>query len=392
MLLPKVQLHSHLDTYIRHETIWQLSQEKDLGLNYKTIQDVRDRTKPTNCTSLENYLREVPSFLRTILLISGIFIEQLYPKDGAQLSSVQEKGGDRDALERVAYEAGLDQAYEGVIYSEMRIPPQLLAASTTVLPLDGSPASAVRPHDVVDAALRGLRRAEQETGIKLRLILTCLRGTPEWAPDVVDLCREYSGQGVVGIDVCGVVALRAGSAVPSSSVEYGEEITDPLIIQTFQRAASWGIHRTAHAGEAGPPATVLRAVHELRAERIGHGYRAILDGGRAYRQALLAGVHFECCLTSSILTGAVNPSTQEHPALRLRRDGASFSISVDDPVITHTTLEDEYRLALTLGLDSTDLLKCNRSAISACFLPPDEKWELQQKFGELLNVKLANTR
>ncbi|XP_049274322.1 uncharacterized protein LOC119403587 [Rhipicephalus sanguineus] len=360
---PKVQLHSHLDTYIRHETIWQLSQQKELGLSYNTIENVRERTRPEKCTSLDSYLKEVPNFLRAIL-------------------------GDRDALERVAYEAGLDQACEGVIYSEMRIPPQLLAASTTVLPLDGSPASAVSARDVVDATLRGLRHAERETGVKIRLILTCLRGTPEWAPDVVELCREYIGQGVVGIDVCGVVALRSGSAVPSPSVQYGEEITDPLIIESFQRAASWGIHRTAHAGEAGPPATVLRAVHELHAERIGHGYRAILEGGCAYRQALSAGVHFECCLTSSILTGAVNPSTQEHPVLRLRRDGASFSISVDDPTITHTTLEDEYRLALTLGLDPADLLKCNRSAISACFLPPDEKWELQQKFNELLNVEM----
>ncbi|XP_037555955.1 adenosine deaminase [Dermacentor silvarum] len=363
----KVQLHSHLDTYMRHETIWELSQQKDLGLNYNTIEDVRERTKPKKCTSLDTYLTEVPNFLRTIL-------------------------GDRDALERVAYEAGLDQAGERVLYSEMRIPPQLLAASSTVLPLDGSPASAVSGRDVVDAALAGLRRAEREADIKLRLILTCLRGTPEWAPEVLDLCREYKDRGVVGIDVCGVVALRAedGSAAPSPSITYGEEITHPLIVQTFERAASWGVHRTAHAGEAGPPATVLRAMRELHAERIGHGYRAVLDGGHAYRQALSAGVHFECCLTSSILTGAVDLSAQEHPVLRLRRDGASFSISVDDPAITHTRLEDEYRLALMLGLGPGDLLQCNRSAISACFLPADEKWELRQKFDKLTNAETAD--
>ncbi|XP_070380999.1 adenosine deaminase-like isoform X2 [Dermacentor albipictus] len=365
LLSYKVQLHSHLDTYMRHETIWELSQQKDLRLNYNTVEDVREQTRPKKCTSLDRYLKEVPAFLRTIL-------------------------GDRDALERVAYEAGLDQARERVLYSEMRLPPQLLAASSTVLPLGGSPASAVSGRDVVDAALTGLRRAEQETGIKLRLILTCLRGTPEWAPEVLDLCREYSDRGVVGIDVCGVVAQRAEDRRAAPSIEYGEEITDPRIVQTFQRAASWGVHRTAHAGEAGPPATVLRAVHELHAERIGHGYRAVLDGGLAYRQALAADVHFECCLTSSMLTGAVDPNSA-HPVLRLRRDGASFSISVDDPAITHTSLEDEYRLALKLGLGPGDLLQCNRSAISACFLPADEKWELWQKFNQLTNAVKADT-
>ncbi|XP_075527525.1 adenosine deaminase-like isoform X2 [Dermacentor variabilis] len=365
LLSYKVQLHSHLDTYMRHETIWELSQQKDLGLNYNTVEDVRERTRPKKCTSLDRYLKEVPTFLRTIL-------------------------GDRDALERVAYEAGLDQARERVLYSEMRLPPQLLAASSTVLPLGGSPASAVSGRDVVDAALTGLRRAEQETGIKLRLILTCLRGTPEWAPEVLDLCREYSDRGVVGIDVCGVVAQRAEDRRAAPSIEYGEEVTDPRIVQAFQRAASWGVHRTAHAGEAGPPAAVLRAVQELRAERIGHGYRAVLDGGLAYRQALAADVHFECCLTSSMLTGAVDPNSA-HPVLRLRRDGASFSISVDDPAITHTRLEDEYRLALKLGLGPGDLLQCNRSAISACFLPADEKWELWQKFNQLTNAETADT-
>ncbi|KAH9366235.1 hypothetical protein HPB48_001736 [Haemaphysalis longicornis] len=253
----------------------------------------------------------------------------------------------------------------------------------------------------------------------------------EWAPEVLELCREYSGRGVVGMDVCGVVPAGAGGASASQRAEYGEEITDPLIIETFQavasiinaiylfvcfccssqgmnvgahaqkatrgvdktpeRAASCGVHRTVHAAEAGPPSTVARAVRDLRAERIGHGYRAVIEGGAAYQQALRAGVHFECCPTSSFLTGAVSPTVEEHPVVRLRRVGASFSLSTDDPAVTHTTLEDEYRLALKLGLTPDDILQCNRSAISACFLPDDEKWELQQKFDRLISAETTST-
>ncbi|XP_037526636.1 adenosine deaminase [Rhipicephalus sanguineus] len=369
MALPKykIQLHSHLTTGIRHATIWELAQQKGLDLGYTSVEDIREKTRPKEGTTLANYLKEIFVFVEVVI-------------------------GDRDAMERVAYEEAVDQAAQGVIYSEMLLSPTaLLAHSSAVHRPQGIPESMVTTRDVLDAALRGLRKAELETGAKFRLVLSCARGSPEWAPEVVELCREYGGRGVVGIDVCGVVrpgdeqSVRVG---PNAS-EYGEEVTDPRIIETFQRAVSYGVHRTVHAAEAGPPATVLRAVRELHAERIGHGYRAVADGGDAYRQALAAGIHFECCPTSSYLTGGVDRNA-EHPILRLKRDGASFSLNTDNPTVTHTTLDDEYRLALKLGLTPDDILRCNRSAISASFLPDDEKWELEQKFNRLICSDSAN--
>ena len=41
----------------------------------------------------------------------------------------------------------------------------------------------------------------------------------------------------------------------------------------IQEAAVRGIHRTVHAGESGGPKEVLKAIEEMKAERIGHGYR-----------------------------------------------------------------------------------------------------------------------
>ncbi|KAK8774706.1 hypothetical protein V5799_010765 [Amblyomma americanum] len=74
---------------------------------------------------------------------------------------------------------------------------------------------------------------------------------------------------------------------------------------------------------------------------------------------------------------------------KLRRDGASFSLNTDNPAVTHTKLEEEYRLALELGLTPEDLLRCNRSAISASFLPDDEKWELLRKYDRLTSAETA---
>ncbi|CAN8006004.1 unnamed protein product, partial [Ixodes hexagonus] len=345
-----IQLHTHLDGHLRHSTIWELAQAKKLDLGYASLADLIKKTKPAQGSTLQNYLKEMPVFLRTIV-------------------------GDRDALVRAAYEAGVDQAAQGVLYSEMRLFPQMLASTQTSLSLDGSPCTMKTARDVVEAATEGFRKAEKEGDIKLRLVLACFRDKPEWAQEVLSLAQEYKKRGVVGIDVCGVFK-------PKQTATEGEEVLTPAVIETFRKAAELGVHRTAHAGEAGPASNITRVIDELRTERIGHGYSALRDGGDPYHLAIKKGIHFEICPTSSYLTGAVKPG-EEHPLLKLRRDKASYSLNTDDPTITQTKVDDEYQLCLKVGLLPSDILNSNRAAIDACFLPPDEKEELRKKFEKL---------
>ncbi|KAL3209377.1 hypothetical protein MRX96_038147, partial [Rhipicephalus microplus] len=106
----KIQLHSHLTTGMRHETIWELAQQKGLDLGYKSVEDIQEKTRLKEGTTLANYLKEIFVFTKVVV-------------------------GDRDAMERVAYEEAVDQAAEGVLYSEMLLCPQplgLLERRTTV--------------------------------------------------------------------------------------------------------------------------------------------------------------------------------------------------------------------------------------------------------------------
>ena len=48
-------------------------------------------------------------------------------------------------------------------------------------------------------------------------------------------------------------------------------------LQLFVEAKNTGVRRTVHAGEDGPAENVRRAVDELHAERIGHGYHVMDD-------------------------------------------------------------------------------------------------------------------
>ncbi len=59
----------------------------------------------------------------------------------------------------------------------------------------------------------------------------------------------------------------------------GDEARFParLFVDAFAFARAQGLHRVAHAGEADGPPSVRDAVDLLRAERIGHGIRALED-------------------------------------------------------------------------------------------------------------------
>lgn len=346
----KVMLHTHLDGHIRHTTIMEYAKKKKIDLGYANLQDCLNKTRPIKPSTLQNYLKEMPNYLRVIV-------------------------GDRDALTRIAYEAGVDQANCGVIYSEMRLFAQMMSSSMSSLPKGSGPMTLNTTREVVDATLEGFKKAEEECGIKCRLVLACFRDKPEWADEVVTLCQEYKGKGVVGMDVCGVFA-------PKQTATEGEEILHPQVISAFKKAATLGVHRTAHAGEAGPPSNIARAITELGTERIGHGYAAMRDGGEAFRLAISKNIHFEVCPNSSYLTGAVKPS-EEHPLMACKKQNASFSMSTDDPTITHTDIDDEYWLALRLGLTPQDIIKTNHNAIENCFLPPDEKQALRKWFDQL---------
>lgn len=135
-----------------------------------------------------------------------------------------------------------------------------------------------------------------------------------------------------------------------------------------------GIHRTVHAGEAGPASNVQFAVKKLAAERIGHGYHVLQDAA-IYQMCKKRTIHFETCPYSSYLTGSVSPG-EKHPIVTFAEDNVSFSISKDDPTVTRSDLNAEYHLLEQLGLNEVHFIRANLSAARASFLPEAEKEDL----------------
>ncbi|HTI20188.1 MAG TPA: adenosine deaminase [Kutzneria sp.] len=140
----------------------------------------------------------------------------------------------------------------------------------------------------------------------------------------------------------------------------------------FASALSAGLHSVPHAGETTGPATIWSALHDLSAERIGHGTSAAAD------PALLAHlaehrIPVEVCPTSNLRTQQV-PSLAAHPVGRLLSAGVVVTLNTDDPPMFDATLEGEYlAVAKAFRLGEEDLRQLARNGIESSFLPAERK-------------------
>jgi adenosine deaminase len=237
------------------------------------------------------------------------------------------------ALERVAFELGLDSAAENIDYLEVRWAPRLhLRNGLTVA-------------NVIGAVLAGLAAAPLQA---VAIVCAMRQDTPE---DNVALAREagrFAGRGVVGFDLAG------------DEVRYSAAPQRPA----FEAARAAGLRLTCHAGEAGDPSSVEEAL-DLGVERIAHGVIGARDP-RVVERVRSEGVVLDLCPTANWKCKAV-PSLAEHPLPRLVRAGVRCTISTDSRTVADTTLSHEFELASAMGMSDEELRRCNATAYEARF-------------------------
>ncbi|CAJ0595163.1 unnamed protein product [Cylicocyclus nassatus] len=325
---PKVELHLHLDGSIRFSTLLELSLAKGTPLKgAKTVEEVKNAL-----------ITHKPAKLAKVLEAFDLLLPVVR--------------GDSAAIERIAYEMCEDQAANGVIYFEGRYSPQLLCAPGCELDSTG----------VVEAVKRGFDRGEADFGVKARSIVCCIRGLHQYADDILRIATDLKHLGVVAVDV-------------ANSADGADEEYEPEIVNMFKEAHARGIHRTVHAGFSGGAKDVIKAISDMHAERIGHGYRIMRDPN-LYKKHFLddRSIHLEACPYSSVMAGAVELDWKKHPISSWAKDKVNFSISRDDPTCFDNTMLSELQLARDeIGLTPHQLWQCQMNAARSCFLPDDEK-------------------
>jgi adenosine deaminase len=323
--LPKTELHVHLDGSLRPSTMLELAEEYGVELPTSDAEELRRTLVADDTHNLEEYLGK---FALTVSLM-------------------QHAG----ALERVAFELAEDNARENVRYLEVRYSPILHTTK-------GLPST-----EAVAAPLRGLKRAEEDYGIRTGLIICGIRNMEAGTSrDLADLTVAHKGRGVVAFDLAGA--------------EYNYPAKKHR--DAFFTVINRNMATTIHAGEAYGPESIHQALHYCRANRIGHGTRLHEDPD-LMQYVNDFQVPLEICLTSNVQTGAV-ASFDTHPVRQYFDEGLVVSLCTDNRLMSATTVTDEYRRAHEhLGFTWNELKRVARMGFESAFLHREAKKALLEE-------------
>ena len=316
-IIPKSELHVHLEGAIQPATLFALAKRNNLPLPAESEDELWQHVR----------YRDFDHFIEFFVL-------------GVQCLQTSED------FEQVVYELGAEMARQHVRYTEVTV----------------TPSSHYRrgvPFDVYFTGMqRGRARVLAAFGIEMNWIFNIVRRwtdvslTRPMADYVTSVAIEGKQDGVVAL---GLAGSEAG--IPPES-----------FAPWFDRARSAGLHSIPHAGEMAGPESIWGAISALGAERIAHGVRAIEDAALV---TYLAQHHIPLDITptSNICLG-VYPSYAAHPLPQLYKAGIPTTISTDDPPLFHTTLDEEVmHLSTDFHLSVTEIDDIMLNGFRASMLP-----------------------
>ena len=299
--LPKAELHLHLEGTVDPETLAELS-----------------RRHPTPLPTTNNRYRNLEDSGRVFTEAEARALYQYEHFTGFlwAFKAVTERLRTAEDYELVTYRMMQKLQAQNVRHAEVYI-------SAGVVQWRGQEFG-----PLFEGAERGRQRGEREFGISLYWILDAVRhfGVEE-AQRVVEEAIRLRDRNVIGIGIGGD-ERRAGP-------EQFREV--------YEYAARHGLRLTVHAGETVGPESIWGALRELKADRIGHGLRAVEDP-ELVRYLADRQIPVEVCITSNLLTGCC-ATVEDHPVRRLFDAGVLVTLNTDDPDMFHTTLAHEYQIA-----------------------------------------------
>jgi adenosine deaminase len=306
-LLPKAELHVHLEGAIRIATVQELA-------------ELAGRPVPTGLAGGRWRFTDFDDFISQYVATCALLAE---PED----------------FRRIAYEFCEDEARNGVRYAEVVFSPS-----------NHAPRLGDDWFAPIEAVLDGLEAGRRDFGVTVRITPDIVRDAGlDLAERSLEVALKYAGRGVV--------ALNAAGTERSAIAPFG-----PL----FRRAKDAGLRSVPHAGEWAGPRSVWETLEHLLPDRIGHGVRSSEDPALVEHLAAI-GMPLEISPVSNVATG-VYPSLAAHPFRVLSDAGVTVTLNSDDPPMFGAWLTDVYRAAAeTWGYDDEELAEIARSGVRASF-------------------------
>ena len=315
-LLPKVDLHVHLEGSMRPETVVELAARSGVEL-------------PEGLRDGRYEFRDFRHFIDEWL--AGLECLRR-PED----------------FRRIALELCEDEAAQGVRYAEVSFS---LPDHRDRMPDWDEPLAAV---------LEGFAEGERRFGIVCRVYVDVVRGIDlALSRRAMEVAAAHRDDGVIGIGLGGE-----------------ERFPPEPYAEIFREGLARGLHSIPHAGETHGPGSIRGAIDALGAERIGHGIGIVGDPGLV-EEARARGIAFDVCPTSNLMTRSV-ASLADHPLPAMLDAGLRCTLASDDPSMFHSFLSDEYELCRrAFGFDDETIAGLARGGVHASFASPELKAELE---------------
>lgn len=315
-LMPKAELHIHIEGSLEPELIFKLAQRNGVALPYASVEALR---QAYDFTDLQSFL-DIYYAGASVLLKEADFFEMAWAY-----------------LERAVA--------EHVLHAELFFDPQTHTAR------------GVPMRDVVVGLAHACHRAHAELGVSARLILCFLRHLSEDdALATLEAALPYREHFIgVGLD----------------SSERGHP--PEKFARVFARARDLGLHVVAHAGEEGPPAYIESALDVLQVRRIDHGVRCTESPALVQRLAR-EHVPLTVCPLSNVKL-CVFPDLAAHNLPALLDAGLMVTLNSDDPAYFGGYLNDNFvqTFAALPALGTAAAYRLARNSFEASFASQADK-------------------
>jgi len=358
-LLPKVELHYHLDGAVRPETIFDESVKQEIDLRQVsqrlpvgyTVDDIRRVTSMQEGEKITDFMA---------FLTDKFFLP---------LAVMQT----RTSLERIAYEATEDGFADGLFHREIIFAPCLHTRNGLSYNL------------IMDSILSGLRRGANEFGISSSLRPSIYRNMvddPEFADHPLKTVEAairardtYNDDIRIALDLVGHEA-----PYPPSDERYKA---------AFDLAIGQKLLMSIHAGEQpGTAGNVFYAFDNLDVRRIGHGIDVMTLDLSPDQIGQLKKCTFELCPSSNVMLGNTSGGFEGYPLMKMLELGLRPTVSTDDATVFGTTLTNEFlRLEEMPGFkvfengQVSDVYKrLQENALTGAFMTRWRKQHLREEF------------
>ncbi len=306
-LMPKVELHIHLEESIPLPALWKLMNKYGGDPEIKNMDDLKKKFVYIN----------FPHFIDTWIW------KNQYLREYEDFTFIAEK-------------IAKDLVKQNVVYAEMiHSPSDFLTHG-------------LKTQDLVLAIRKGFDRVP---AITINLVTDLIRDFgPKNGLRTLDKITEVKEAGIVGITIGG------------SEQKFPPEPYKPI----YKQARAAGFRTSAHAGEAAGPESIRGAIHSLEVDRIGHG-TAIRHESGLLNEIRSKGIAIEVCVLSNLRTGSI-PSVGDHPVRQIADFGIPISINTDDPKMFGNSLLDEYQvLESEFGFTGEEILKIQHDSVFSCW-------------------------